>query len=55
MPGLVRCAKRVEAIRRHMRRPSRPCEAVDAIAYATKLDWFWKGAQHIRKCRGTAH
>jgi hypothetical protein len=32
-------------------------EAVNAIAYATKYhsDWFWKGAQQIRKWRGTAH
>ena len=31
-------------------------EAVNAIAYATKYhsDWFWKGAQHVRKWR-TAH
>jgi hypothetical protein len=32
-------------------------EAVNAIAYATRYhsDWFWKGAQHIRKWRGTVH
>jgi hypothetical protein len=32
-------------------------EAVNAIAYATRYhsDWFWKGAQHIRKWRGTSH
>jgi len=32
-------------------------EAVNAVAYATKYhsDWFWKGAQQIRKWRGTAH
>jgi hypothetical protein len=32
-------------------------EAVNAIAYATRYrsDWFWKGAQHIRKWRGTTH
>jgi len=31
--------------------------AVNAIAYATRYhsDWFWKGAQHIRKWRGTVH
>ena len=31
-------------------------EAVNAIAYATKYhsEWFWKGAQHLRKWR-TAH
>jgi hypothetical protein len=31
-------------------------EAVNAIAYATRYhsEWFWKGAQHIRKWRGTA-
>ena len=31
-------------------------EAVNAIAYATKYhsEWFWKGAQHVRKWR-TAH
>jgi hypothetical protein len=28
-----------------------------ANAYATKYhsDWFWKGAQQIRKWRGTTH
>ena len=28
-------------------------EAVNAVAYATKYhsEWFWRGAQHIRKCR----
>jgi hypothetical protein len=32
-------------------------EAVNAIAYATRYrsDWFWKGAEHIRKWRGTVH
>ena len=32
-------------------------EAVNAVAYATRYlsDWFWKGAQHIRKWRGTSH
>jgi hypothetical protein len=32
-------------------------EAVNAIAYATRYhsDWFWKGAQQIRKWRGTEH
>jgi hypothetical protein len=32
-------------------------EATNAIAYATRYhsDWFWKGAQHIRKWRGTVH
>jgi len=32
-------------------------EAVNAVAYATKYhsDWFWKGAQQIRKWRGTEH
>jgi hypothetical protein len=32
-------------------------EAVNAIAYATKYhsEWFWRGAQHARKRRGTAH
>jgi hypothetical protein len=31
-------------------------EAVNAIAYATRYhsDWFWKGAQHIRKWRDGA-
>jgi hypothetical protein len=31
-------------------------EAVSAIAYATKYhsEWFWRGAQHVRKWR-TAH
>jgi hypothetical protein len=31
-------------------------EAVNAIAYATKYysEWFWKGAQHMKKWR-TAH
>jgi len=31
-------------------------EAVNAVAYATKYhsDWFWKGAQQVRKWR-TAH
>jgi hypothetical protein len=31
-------------------------EAVNAIAYATKLhsEWFWRGAQHVGKWR-TAH
>jgi len=31
-------------------------EAVNAVAYANKhhSEWFWKGAQHIRKWR-TAH
>jgi hypothetical protein len=31
--------------------------AVNAIAYATRYhsDWFWKGAQHIRKWRGKVH
>jgi len=30
-------------------------EAVNAIAYATKYhsEWFWKGAQHVRKWRTT--
>jgi hypothetical protein len=28
-------------------------EAVNAIAYATKYhsEWFWRGAQHVRKWR----
>jgi hypothetical protein len=32
-------------------------EAVNVVANATKYhsDWFWKGAQQIRKWRGTAH
>jgi hypothetical protein len=32
-------------------------EAVNAIANATRYhsDWFWKGAQQIRKWRGTVH
>jgi hypothetical protein len=32
-------------------------EAIKAITYATKYhsDWFWKGAQQIRKWRGTSH
>ena len=32
-------------------------EAANAIAYATRYhsDWFGKGAQHIRKWRGTTH
>jgi hypothetical protein len=31
-------------------------EAVNAIAYATRYhsDWFWKGAQHMRKWSGVA-
>jgi hypothetical protein len=30
-------------------------EAVNAIAYATKYypEWFWKGAEHLRKWRMT--
>lgn len=30
-------------------------EAANAIAYATKYhsEWFWKGAQHVRKWRTT--
>jgi len=32
-------------------------KAVNAIAYATKChsEWFWRGAKHIRKCRGRPH
>jgi hypothetical protein len=32
-------------------------EAVNAIAYTSKYhsEWFWRGAQHISKWRGTAH
>jgi hypothetical protein len=32
-------------------------EAVNAIAYANRYhsDWFWKGALHMRKWRGTVH
>jgi len=32
-------------------------EAVNAVAYATRYhwEWFWRGAQHISKWRGTAH
>jgi hypothetical protein len=30
-------------------------EAVNAVAYATKYypEWFWKGAEHLRKWRTT--
>jgi len=30
-------------------------EAANAIAYATKYhsEWFWKGAEHVRKWRTT--
>jgi hypothetical protein len=68
---IVRYARRVAAISKHMRRaveavlsvlPTQTqneasAEAVNAIAYATKYhsDWFWKGAQQIRKWRGTSH
>jgi hypothetical protein len=32
-------------------------KAINAITYAARYrsDWFWKGAQHIRKWRGTSH
>jgi hypothetical protein len=49
----------VEALHQALPQLSRneaSAEAVDAIAYATKYhsEWFWKGAQHMKKWR-TAH